>query len=213
MVMNNATEARRRTSAAEREMAAMVLVERALDRVGERDVGSGVAVVRGVDVKVDEELDEEEVDEEVDEEEVLGVCRERGNAIKVCWDVPGAFWQLNEEIIYFESSGKETRTGDKGDGDGMIGRRVETHAREDVRSGIDEDGRLVIDDDGDLCRRVLTWYKDDRTALEHERNAGNDCKTQWASCAGDGAIEIVGVFRKLPARYASGQAHILRRGC
>ena len=96
----------------------------------------------------------------------------------------------------------------------MIGRRVETHAREDVRRGIDEDGRLVIDDDGDLCRRGLTWYKDDRTALEHERNAGNDCKTQWASCAGDGAIEIVGVLRKLPARPGrEWSSAYIRRGC
>ena len=98
----------------------------------------------------------------------------------------------------------------------MIGRRVKTRAGEGVGSGIDEDGREVIDDNGDLRRRILTWYKDDSAALEHERNARNDCKTQrsiWASCAGDGAVEIVGVFRKLPARDASGQAHILRRGC
>ena len=64
-------------------MAAMVLVERTLDRVGERDVESGVAVVRGVDVKVDEE-ELDKVDEEEVGEEVLGVCRERGNAIEVC---------------------------------------------------------------------------------------------------------------------------------
>ena len=65
-------------------MAAMVLVERTLDRVGERDVESGVAVVRGVDMKVEEEELDKVDEEEVDEEEVLGVYRERGNAIEVC---------------------------------------------------------------------------------------------------------------------------------
>lgn len=89
-VINIAREARRRTSAAETEMAAMVPMGRELDWVGARvwegwwkvnveeggrDVGSGVGVVvegsavgKGVGVKVDEGL--------------LGMCRERGNAIK-----------------------------------------------------------------------------------------------------------------------------------